>query len=118
MQELVVESLVVSLTMVMRGVLVDNEASMPLAERDDAREALLFTAHPRSLRLESLARKLQRPAVLCDSAHDGVWRAGRDLGFDLKRDGHGRTDQADEVRENLLGDPGRCCTNPHWPARC
>ena len=38
MQELVVESLVVSLTMVMLDVLVDDEAQMPLAERDDAEE--------------------------------------------------------------------------------
>ena len=42
MQELVVESLVVSLTMVVLAVLVDAEASMPLAERDDTMEALLF----------------------------------------------------------------------------
>ena len=42
MQELVVESLVVSLTMVMLDVLVDDEAHMPLAERDDAMEALFF----------------------------------------------------------------------------
>ena len=38
MQELVVESLVVSLTMVMLDVLVDDEAYMPLAERDDGLE--------------------------------------------------------------------------------
>ena len=42
MQELVVESLVVSLTMVVLDVLVDDEAQMPLAERDDTMEALLF----------------------------------------------------------------------------
>ena len=42
LQELVVESLVVSLTMVMLDVLVNDEAQMPLAERDDAMEALLF----------------------------------------------------------------------------
>ena len=42
MQELVVESLVVSLTMVVLDVLVDEEAQMPLAERDDTMEALLF----------------------------------------------------------------------------
>ena len=42
MQELVVESLVVSLTMVMLDVLVDDEAPMPLAERDDTMEALFF----------------------------------------------------------------------------
>ena len=38
MQELVVESLVVSLTMVVLDVLVDDEAQMPLAERDDTME--------------------------------------------------------------------------------
>ena len=42
MQELVVESLVVSLTMVMLDVLVDDEAQMSFAERDDTMEALLF----------------------------------------------------------------------------
>ena len=42
MQELVVESLVVSLTMAMLDVLVDDEAQMPLAERDDTMEALFF----------------------------------------------------------------------------
>ena len=42
MQELVVESLVVSLTMVVLDVLVDDEAQMLLAERDDTMEALLF----------------------------------------------------------------------------
>ena len=42
LQELVVESLVVSLTMVVLDVLVDDEAQMPLAERDDTMEALLF----------------------------------------------------------------------------
>ena len=42
MQELVVESLVVSLTLVMLDVLVDDEAQMPLAERDDTMEALFF----------------------------------------------------------------------------
>ena len=42
MQELGVESLVVSLTMVMLDVLVDDETQMPLAERDDTMEALLF----------------------------------------------------------------------------
>ena len=42
LQELVVESLVVSLTMVMLDVLVDDEAQMPFAERDDTMEALLF----------------------------------------------------------------------------
>ena len=42
MQELVVESLVVSLTLVMLDVLVDDEAHMPLAERDDTMEALFF----------------------------------------------------------------------------
>ena len=42
MQELVVESLVVSLTLIMLDVLVNDEAQMPLAERDDTMEALLF----------------------------------------------------------------------------
>ena len=42
MPELVVESLVVSLTMVVLDVLVDDEVHMPLAERDDTMEALLF----------------------------------------------------------------------------
>ena len=44
MQELVVESLVVSLTLVMLDVLVDDEAQMPLAERDDTMEAFFFEA--------------------------------------------------------------------------
>ena len=57
--------------------------------RSFLRTILVLLAHPRSLRLEPLARKLQRPAVFCNSAHDGVWRAGRDFGVDLKRDGHG-----------------------------
>ena len=42
MQGLVVESLVVSLTMVVLDVLVDDEADMPLSERDDTMEALLL----------------------------------------------------------------------------
>ena len=42
LQELVVESLVVSLTLVMLDVLVDDEAHMPLAERDDTMEAPFF----------------------------------------------------------------------------
>ena len=45
MQVLVVESLVVSLTMVMRDVLVDDEAHLPLAERDDTMEALLCVSN-------------------------------------------------------------------------
>ena len=42
MQELVVESLVVSLAMVVFYVLVDETTQMPLAERDHACETLLF----------------------------------------------------------------------------
>ena len=42
MQELVVESLVVSLAMVVFSVLVDETTQMPLAERDHACETLLF----------------------------------------------------------------------------
>ena len=42
MQELVVESLVVSLAMVVVSVLVDETTQMPLAERDHACETLLF----------------------------------------------------------------------------
>ena len=42
MQELVLESLVVALAMVVCDVLVDETTEMPLAERDDARETLLF----------------------------------------------------------------------------
>ena len=41
MQELVVESLVVSLAMVVFSVLVDETPQMPLAERDHACETLL-----------------------------------------------------------------------------
>ena len=42
MQELVVESLMVSLAMVMLDVLVDDEAQMTLAEWDDSIETLLL----------------------------------------------------------------------------
>ena len=42
MQELVIESLVVSLAMVVFYVLVDETTQMPLAERDHACETLLF----------------------------------------------------------------------------
>ncbi len=42
LQELVVESLVVSLAMVVFDVLAHEEAQVPLAEGDDATETLLF----------------------------------------------------------------------------
>ena len=60
MQELVVESLVVSLTMVMLDVLVDDEAQMPLAERDDAMEALFFDRPDEPLGIGVEIRTLRR----------------------------------------------------------
>ena len=60
MQELVVESLVVSLTMVMLDVLVDDEAQMPLAERDDTMEALLFDRPDEPLGIGVEIRALRR----------------------------------------------------------
>ncbi len=42
LQELVIESLVVPLVMVVLDVLVDEAAQVPLAQRDDAIETLLF----------------------------------------------------------------------------
>ena len=60
MQELVVESLVVSLTMVMLDVLVNDEAQMPLAERDDAMETLLFDRPDEPLGIGVEIRALRR----------------------------------------------------------
>ena len=60
MQELVVESLVVSLTMVMLDVLVDDEAQMPLAERDDTMEALFFDRPDEPLGIGVEIRTLRR----------------------------------------------------------
>ena len=55
MQELVVESLVVSLAMVVFYVLVDETTQMPLAERDHACETLLVDRPD-----EALARRWAR----------------------------------------------------------
>ena len=67
MQELVVESLVVSLTMVMLDVLVNDEAQMPLAERDDTMEALLFDRPDEPLgigvEIRALRRQPDRPHI-------------------------------------------------------
>ena len=60
MQEVVVESLVVSLTMVMLDVLVNDEAQMPLAERDDAMETLLFDRPDEPLGIGVEIRALRR----------------------------------------------------------
>ena len=60
MQELVVESLVVSLTLVMLDVLVDDEAHMPLAERDDTMEALFFDRPDEPLGIGVEIRTLRR----------------------------------------------------------
>ena len=67
MQELVVESLVVSLTMVMLDVLVDDEAQMPFAERDDTMEALLFDRPDEPLgigvEIRAVRRQPDRPNI-------------------------------------------------------
>ena len=60
LQELVVESLVVSLTMVMLDVLVDDEAPMPLAERDDTMEAVFFDRPDEPLGIGVEIRTLRR----------------------------------------------------------
>ena len=60
LQELVVESLVVSLTLVMLDVLVDDEAQMPLAERDDTMEALFFDRPDEPLGIGIEIRTLRR----------------------------------------------------------
>src|SRR4051812_15443817 len=57
------------------------------------------------LALKPLGNKFQRPTVLSDGPHDIVWSTGRNLGLDLKRHGDGRTDQADQMRDDLLRDP-------------
>ena len=67
MQELVVESLMVSLAMVMLDVLVDDEAQMTLAEWDDSIETLLLDRpdeplgigiNPNASKTQPLARAL------------------------------------------------------------
>ena len=67
MQELVVESLVVSLTLIMLDVLVNDEAQMPLAERDDTMEALLFDRPDEPLgigvEIRALRRQPDRPHI-------------------------------------------------------
>ena len=67
MQELVVESLVVSLTLIMLGVLVNDEPQMPLAERDDTMEALLFDRPDEPLgigvEIRALRRQPDRPHI-------------------------------------------------------
>ena len=60
LQELVVESLVVSLTMVMLDVLVDDEAQMSLAERDDTMDALFFDRQDEPLGIGVEIRTLRR----------------------------------------------------------
>ena len=60
MQELVVESLVVSLTMVLLDVLVNDEAQMPLAEQDDTMEALFFDRPDEPLGIGVEIRTLRR----------------------------------------------------------
>jgi hypothetical protein len=57
--------------------------------------------------LEPLARELKRPAVLGHRAHDVIRRAGRNLGLDLERHRHFRTDEAGEVHDHLVGDAAR-----------
>ena len=67
MQELVVESLVVSLTLIMLDVLVNDEPQMPLAERDDTMEALLFDRPDEPLgigvEIRALRRQPDRPHI-------------------------------------------------------
>ena len=65
MQELVVESLVVSLTLIMLDVLVNDEPQMPLAKRDDTMEALLVDRPDeplgRGVEIRALRRQPDRP---------------------------------------------------------
>ena len=67
LQKLVVESLVVSLTLIMLDVLVNDEPQMPLAERDDTMEALLFDRPDEPLgigvEIRALRRQPDRPHI-------------------------------------------------------
>ena len=67
MQKLVVEPLVISLTLIMLDVLVNDEPQMPLAERDDTMEALLFDRPDEPLgigvEIRALRRQPDRPHI-------------------------------------------------------
>ena len=57
------------------------------------------------LLLESLARKLERSAVLRDRAYHVLRRSGWNLGLHLQRHFHLCPDQAREMCDHLVGDP-------------
>lgn len=56
------------------------------------------------LRLESLARKLERPTVLGDGPNDVIRSTRGDLSLHLKRNLHRRADKPREMRDHLIGD--------------
>jgi hypothetical protein len=68
----------------------------------------------RSVLLESLAGEFQGAAVFGDCPDYVVWCARRYSGLDLNRDGDFRTDQADEMGDDLIGDPAGVASDSSW----
>jgi hypothetical protein len=71
-----------------------------------SREATL-----RLLLLKTLLCEFQGSTVLGDSAYDVVGGAGGNVGFELEGHLHSRSNQSDQMRDHLLGDPARVTTD-------
>jgi hypothetical protein len=67
---------------------------------------------PTLLRLEALARELERPAILRHGSHDVVRDATGNVRFDLERDLHYRVGQRGEMRDHLVRNAAGIETHP------
>jgi hypothetical protein len=74
----------------------------------DGRKPRPFQPRPHLLLLKPLLSELARSAVLGDGAYDVIWRTGGNVSLDLQRHSHRRSNQADQMGDDLLGEPN------HW----